>query len=253
MTFSTNSGSVDSLNVFARWGSRPKSFQIHPIVDFDNPDRVAIDVRDQCVASHGLDFNVATTTSSTRSGVTGDGRPGRSSSTSPTSPSRPSRTNRARHSPTVGAEHFTSTATCLFVASGSAQASTIRARNANGCDDLARRVQRGNWVRAASVYVSSALVVPFVAYAKHIFIQRTSGAGHQEIVPRSAFVEAYDVDGGCGATALPDMHPAPVNAAGPPRTAPGSAARTSREAFERTELRYSRVAAGVPLCSFGSV
>jgi hypothetical protein len=52
-------------NVSARCGLRPKSFQIRPIVDRDNPDMAAIDARDQCVALRGLDSNVATITSST--------------------------------------------------------------------------------------------------------------------------------------------------------------------------------------------
>src|SRR5665648_691427 len=64
-TFSTNSGSLDSLNPSVRWGLRPKSFQIRPIVDFDSPDFFAIDVRDQWVASFGVDSNVDTSTSST--------------------------------------------------------------------------------------------------------------------------------------------------------------------------------------------
>src|SRR5258705_13065658 len=61
-TFSTNSGSVDSLNVSARCGLRPKSFQIRPIVERDRPDLAAIDFRDQCVPPAGLDSNVATIT-----------------------------------------------------------------------------------------------------------------------------------------------------------------------------------------------
>ena len=39
--------------------------QIRPIVDSDNPDRLAIDDRDQCVAFFGVDSRVATSTSST--------------------------------------------------------------------------------------------------------------------------------------------------------------------------------------------
>ena len=56
---------MDSLNPSARWGCRPKSFQILPIVDSDSPDFFAIDVRDQWVAFFGFDSNVATSTSST--------------------------------------------------------------------------------------------------------------------------------------------------------------------------------------------
>src|SRR5215218_1036107 len=64
-TFSTNSGSVDSLNPSARCGLSSNARQIRPIVDFDNPVRSAIFARDQCVAFTGVDSSVATTTSST--------------------------------------------------------------------------------------------------------------------------------------------------------------------------------------------
>ncbi len=157
MTFSTNSGSVDSLNVSVRCGLRPKSFQIRPIVDFDSPDFSAIDRRDQCVALAGLDSNVATITSSTWSRLTDEGRPGRSSSVSP---SRPSRMNRARHLPTVGCEQCRSAATCLLLTPGSAHANTIRARNARACDDFARRAHRCSCARSASVNVNSAFGRP---------------------------------------------------------------------------------------------
>lgn len=60
-----NSGSVDSLKVSLRCGLRPKSRQILPIVDFDNPDFSAMDLRDQWVALRGVRSNVVTTTSST--------------------------------------------------------------------------------------------------------------------------------------------------------------------------------------------
>src|SRR5678815_856552 len=53
-TLSTNNGSVDSLNVSTRCGLRPKPRQIRPIVDFDNPDFSAINLRDQCVAFLGV-------------------------------------------------------------------------------------------------------------------------------------------------------------------------------------------------------
>ena len=83
-TFSMNSGSVDSLKVSARCGLSSNVRQIRPIVDFDSPDRLAIDARDQCVAFFGVSSSVATTTASTCS--TRDRRrrdPGRGSSTSP--------------------------------------------------------------------------------------------------------------------------------------------------------------------------
>src|SRR3954467_6699519 len=75
-TLSTNSGSLDSLNVSARCGFASNAFQIRPIVEGESPLRWAIFARDQCVAFAGVDSNVATTTSSTCSAVTDGGRPG---------------------------------------------------------------------------------------------------------------------------------------------------------------------------------
>jgi hypothetical protein len=39
------------LNVSVRWGLRRTAFQILPTVDLDNPECLAIEVRDQWVAS----------------------------------------------------------------------------------------------------------------------------------------------------------------------------------------------------------
>ena len=64
-TFSTNSGSLDSLNVSARCGLSSNARQIRPIVDSTARTASAIDARDQCVAFAGVDSRVATTTSST--------------------------------------------------------------------------------------------------------------------------------------------------------------------------------------------
>ena len=64
-TFSTNSGSLLSLNVSARCGLSSNARQIRPMLDLDRPLRWAIFARDQCVAFAGVDSKVATTTSST--------------------------------------------------------------------------------------------------------------------------------------------------------------------------------------------
>src|SRR5664279_1634640 len=128
MTFSTNIGSLDSLNPSARFGLSSNLDQIRPIVDLDNPDRAAIELRDQCVALAGLSSNVVTRTSSTLSKRIDGGRPGRGSSTNPSSRFA---TNRPRHFDTVFADTPTSVATCAFVAPCSAHANTIRERNAN--------------------------------------------------------------------------------------------------------------------------
>src|SRR5512142_825480 len=64
-TFSTNNGSLDSLNVSVRCGCNPNACQIRPIVDRDKPERAAILRLDQCVAFSGADSSVSTTTRST--------------------------------------------------------------------------------------------------------------------------------------------------------------------------------------------
>jgi len=114
------------LNPSLRWGCRPKSFQIRPIVEADSPDLAAIEERDQWVAFFGVDSSVATSTSSTWSRVIEAGRPGRSSSNSP---SRRDSMNRRRHLPTVMAAQRSSAATVLLSVP-SAQASTIFERSA---------------------------------------------------------------------------------------------------------------------------
>jgi len=109
--------------------------QIRPTVERDTPLRLAIEVRDQCVASGGCCSSVATITSSTLSNRIEGGRPGRGSSISP---SRRLLTNRRRHLPTVGWDTPNFAATALLDRP-SPQARMIRDRNANACDDFARR------------------------------------------------------------------------------------------------------------------
>jgi hypothetical protein len=154
-----NRGSADSLKGSVRCGLSPNAFQIRPIVDLLNPDRLAIDARDQCVASLGVSSRVATTTASTCSSVIVRGTPGRGSSTSPSSRRV---TNRARHLPTVGSDTPSSAATCLLVAPV-AHASTIRHRNANAWELLARRDQRSSVWRSSSVKINGALGRPVLA------------------------------------------------------------------------------------------
>src|SRR5580704_17252559 len=64
-TFSTNSGSDDSLKVSHKCGFRPKSRQIRAMVDFDRPHLLAIETRDQWVASETVCSSDDTTTAST--------------------------------------------------------------------------------------------------------------------------------------------------------------------------------------------
>jgi hypothetical protein len=147
------------LKVPVRCGLSRNAFQIRPTVDFDSPDRLAIDARDQCVASLGVSSSVATTTASTCSSVIVRGAPERGSSTSP---SNRRATNRDRHLPTVGSDTPSSLATCLLVAPV-AQASTIRHRNANAWELLARRDQRSSVWRSSSVKINGALGRPVLA------------------------------------------------------------------------------------------
>lgn len=147
---------MDSLNPSLRCGFNSNLRQIRPIVDFDNPERSAIDLRDQCVAFFGVCSNVAVTTSSTLSSRIEGGLPGRGSSTKPSSRRA---TNCRRHLVTVFGATRRSAATCLFVAPD-AQASTIRARTANACADFARRDQRTNRFRSPAVSTNSAFGRP---------------------------------------------------------------------------------------------
>ena len=56
--FSTNSGSLESLNPSSRCGLSSNVRQIRPMVDFDSPVFSAIFARDQCVAFAGVDSSV---------------------------------------------------------------------------------------------------------------------------------------------------------------------------------------------------
>jgi hypothetical protein len=56
-----------------------------------------------------------------------------------------------------------SSATCLLVTPCCAQANTIRDRNANACDDLARRDHRISWSRSSSANTNSAFGRPVLA------------------------------------------------------------------------------------------
>ena len=137
-TFSTNSGSVDSLKVPVKCGLMSNLRQIRPIVDLDRPARSAIEARDQRVASCGISSSVAVMTSSTLSSRIDGGRPGRGSSSSP---SHRRARNRLRHLLTVAGSIRRSAAACLFEAP-SAHASTILARSASAWLLLARRAHR---------------------------------------------------------------------------------------------------------------
>jgi hypothetical protein len=155
-TFSANSGSEDSLKVSLKCGLMSNLRQIRPIVDSDRPLRLAIEARDQCVASCGVSSRVATITSSTLSSRIDGGRPGRGSSASPSS-RRP--VNRRRHRATVDSDTRRCPATSLLFRP-SAQARTILARSASAWEVFARRAHRDSWSRSASVSTSPAFGLP---------------------------------------------------------------------------------------------
>ena len=97
-TLSTNSGSVESLNVSLRCGFRLNADQIRCTVVCDTPVLSAMLRTDQCVASFGIVVSVRSTTSATLSSVTVRGRPDLYSSERP---SMRFSANRLRHFPTV--------------------------------------------------------------------------------------------------------------------------------------------------------
>ena len=130
----------------------PKAFQIRPTVDFDNPDSLAIDARDQCVASAGWRSSVATITSSTLVSLICRGAPGRGSSASP---SNRSAKNRCRHLHTICCDTPSSAATSLL-GLPAAQPNTMRHRCARACADFARRAHRCNVSRSSSLNTNSA-------------------------------------------------------------------------------------------------
>jgi hypothetical protein len=136
-----------------------KAVQTRPTVDFDKPERFAIDALDQCVALSGVSSRVATTISSTWSSVIVGTRPGRGSSVSP---SRRFSIKRLRHLPTVSSWHPSFAAACLL-SLPSAQDSIISARSAKICDDLVRRAHLCKVERSSSESVNWTLGRPVLA------------------------------------------------------------------------------------------
>ena len=151
-TLSTNRGSRDSLNVSQRCGCSAKACQIRTTADWLSPTTLARDRVLQCVAFSGAASSVVMTARSTCSSVIVRGAPGRGSSSNP---SGPRSANRRRQIATVGRLTPRAMATPPFVAPGSAQASTMRARKARACTVLRRRVQPSSVARSAAVKVIS--------------------------------------------------------------------------------------------------
>ena len=154
-----NCGSVLSLNESTRCGLRLNARQIRPTVERDNPDSVAIDARDQCVASFGVRSKVATMTTSICSSLMLRGPPGRGSSTRP---SKRCSTNRRRHLLTVAGTTPSFAATWVL-SMPRAHDNTIFDRSASACADFARRDQRTSCSRSSSVNTNSVFGRPVLA------------------------------------------------------------------------------------------
>jgi hypothetical protein len=124
-SFSSNVGSVESLNVSTRCGRRPRAAQIFCTVVCETPWAWAIDRQLQCVSLGGVSCSVARTISATfASGIDGlRPRPGRTF----TEPANPSSENRSRQLVTVAGETPTSLA-IRVVANPSQAINNARAR-----------------------------------------------------------------------------------------------------------------------------
>ena len=125
VTFSSNSGSFDTLNPRIRCGFRPACARIRPTLDGEMPTDAAISARLQCVALGGLSCTVLAITFSRVSRGSGGTRDSRVLSR--LSPDTPSSRYRACQRQTVG---FDGRARRMIskVPSPSAVASTIPAR-----------------------------------------------------------------------------------------------------------------------------
>ena len=158
-TFSTNIGSLDSLNVSWRCGCNPKARQMRETAVCESPVALAIVRVLQCVAPRGTLSSVLAITASTRASSMVLGAPERSAS------SRPSRrdwTNRARHLLTICGVTRWHAATTLLSCPW-AQASTMRARSAKACAVLRRNVRALSSSRSVFVKTSGALGLPLIA------------------------------------------------------------------------------------------
>ncbi len=155
-TFSTKSGSLDSLKVPVRCGCRPKARQIRVIAVCESPLALAIERVLQCVAPRGVCSSVIVITRSTSSSPILRGAPGRGSSSRP---STRRSTNRLRQLPTVTRWTPSRSATSPLV-SPSAQARTMRARCARPCAVFRRRAHACSVSRSACVSTKAALGRP---------------------------------------------------------------------------------------------
>ncbi len=155
-TFSTKSGSLESLNVSCRCGCRPKARQMRETAVCDRPASRAMERVLQWVAPAGTLSNVLAITASMRVSSMLRGAPGRGASSRPSSRCS---TKRARHFETVCGVTRWRAATTLLSAPA-AQAKTIRARSASACAVLRRSVNASSCSRSVSLNISCVLGLP---------------------------------------------------------------------------------------------
>ena len=146
-TFSTNSGSVDSLKVSLRCGCSENARQMRCTVETDTPVALAIERVLQCVAAAGMVSSVVVTTSAIFSSPIWRGAPGRGASTRP---SRRFAANRLRHIATV-TRVIPSRSAITRLVMPSAASSTISARIASARAIFRRRARACSSLRSASL------------------------------------------------------------------------------------------------------
>jgi hypothetical protein len=146
-TFSTNSGSEDSLKVSLRCGFSPKARQTRPTVVAERHAALAIERRLQWVAPAGIVSRVRVTSAATASSPIRRGAPLLGSSDSPASRSL---AKRSRHLPAVWAQAPASAATAWLVRPA-AQRRTMRARSASPCGAFRRRDKPSSSARSGAL------------------------------------------------------------------------------------------------------
>ena len=174
-SFSSKSGSLDSLKVSTRWGWIPRANQIRCTVEGDTPARLAIDRQLQCVSPGGVSCKVSRTISSTFStGIDGFGpRPGRTAEKF----CRPSSENRSRHAATVAGETWTSLA-ILVVANPSAAINNARARKTSRCGAVRERISFSSTDRCSSVMGSAGVAarIPHSTSKPHLNVRQSTSS-----------------------------------------------------------------------------
>src|SRR6478609_7730267 len=147
ISFSSNNGSLDTLNVSIRCGCNPRSDQIRCTVAELTPTRLPIVRHDQCVAPGGVVVVVNRTIAAIVSSLIEGFRPRPSRILS--NPASPSATNRVRHARTVtGVTAASSAITAL--ATPSAAINNTRACTTCRCGADCARANLSNVSRSPS-------------------------------------------------------------------------------------------------------